>query len=119
MLNAILAFLIVLLGLCVTLEIISLLLKTRKKKRFYEVLARRVTQLRLSKMLQFLGADVDEYIHKVPASDINMHIHRCWRCSEHDTCDSCLRDGKHIAEMKFCPNHQSLTKHSRTLSGKS
>ncbi len=118
MIDIILVFLIVLLGFCVALEIISVMVKSKKKKHLHEVLIRRITQLRLSKMLKFLGADIEKYAQKVPVADINLHIHRCWRCTEHKTCDGCLRDGKRVDDMSFCPNHEALTQHSKTIAGK-
>ena len=90
-------------------------LRANKKVRAYEVLLKRVMRLRLYKMLKFLGVDQSEYLKVVPAADINQQIHRCSHCNALDICDSCLRDGKWIANLSFCPNHKSILKHSDTI----
>jgi hypothetical protein len=87
----------------------------KKKEHAHEVLLKRVKRLRIYKMLKFLGADPDEYLHVIQAVDINRQIHRCTHCKEHESCDSCLLDGKRLVNMNFCPNHQSLTEHSKTI----
>jgi len=92
-----------------------MVLLAKKREHAHEVLLNRVRRLRLHKMLAFLGINQDEYLRAVPAADINQHIHRCSHCKELDICDSCLRDGKSIVNMNFCPNHMSLTGHSKTI----
>ena len=93
-----------------------MVLSARKNTRDHEVLMNRVKRLRLYKMLKYLGANQDEYLRAVPAADINQQIHRCSHCKAPDICDSCLRDGKRIVGMDFCPNHKSITEHSKTIS---
>lgn len=66
-------------------------------------------------MLQFLGANQDEYLRTIPAAVINRAISRCSRCKAQDICDRSLRDGKLIANMTFCPNYKSLIKHSMAI----
>ena len=90
-------------------------LMAKKRDHYHKVLLTRVMRLRLFKMLEFLGADQDEYLRAVPATDINQQIHRCTHCKAPDICDSCLRDGKMIVNMKFCPNHKDITEHSKTI----
>ena len=92
-----------------------MILTTKKREHAHEVLLNRVMRLRLYKMLRFLGVNQDEYLRVVPAADINRQIHRCSHCNALDICDSCLRDGKSIANLNFCPNHKSLIEHSNTI----
>lgn len=90
-------------------------LQAKKKERAHEVLLNRVMRLRFYKMLKFLGVDQSEYLKAVPSADINQQIHRCLHCNALDICDSCLRDGKWITNLNFCPNHNSILKHSDTV----
>ena len=99
----------------IAIQAARMVLLAKKRARAHEVLLNRVMRLRLYKMLKFLGADHDEYLRAVPATDINQQIHRCSHCKALDICDSCLRDGKKLGNMDFCPNHKSLTEHSKTI----
>ena len=78
-------------------------------------LKRRVSSLRLSKMLSYLHVDVDQYVCKIPVEDIQHHIENCSQCRGLDVCDSCLRDGKVVHNMDFCPNYWSLIEHSKSF----
>ena len=101
---------------CGTLiQAVKVIFQAKKQEHAHEVLLGRVMRLRLYKMLKFLGVNQDEYLRSVPAADINQQIHRCSHCNALEACDSCLRDGKWIVDMNFCPNHQSLLEHSDTI----
>ena len=78
-------------------------------------LKRRVSTLRLSKMLSYLHVDIDQYVTKIPVEDIHHHIKNCSHCRGLDVCDSCLRDGKIVHKMDFCPNYWSLIHHSKSF----
>ena len=78
-----------------------------------------IKTLRLSKMLEYLGVDLTDYLRKVPASDVEQHVSRCKKCEYTEICDACLRDGRQVANMHFCPNYQSLTLHSKTFAKRS
>lgn len=88
---------------------------TRNSEQTHEQLLKRVKRYRFHKMLKFLGADPDEYLDTVPTEEINQQIERCSLCSSPDVCDRYLRDGKQIDNLDFCPNHQSLSEHSKTI----
>jgi hypothetical protein len=89
--------------------------KGRQRQQDFQKLRQRVIRLRLFKMLTHLGVNLDDYIHKVPSSDIEKHIFNCTQCAQFETCDTCLRDGRIILDMNFCPNYGLLTSHSRTI----
>jgi hypothetical protein len=74
-----------------------------------------VKSLRLSKMLEHLGASIDAYIKHVPAPDIEQHILRCQGCKNLSQCDACLRDRRFVADMHFCPNYDSLLQFGRQI----
>jgi hypothetical protein len=95
--------------------LIKAVLETKNARRTHQLFKQTIKQLRLSKMIAFLGANLDDYVRFVPAKDILAHVGRCTKCSTADICDSCLRDGKVVQNMNFCPNYRSLTVHSKTL----
>ena len=113
--TGILSILITALSCALVIRSTRMVLLAKKREHAHEVLLYRVKRLRLHKMLAFLGINQDEYLRAVPPADINQQIHRCSHCKELDICDSCLRDGKSIVNMNFCPNHKSLTEHSNTI----
>ena len=89
--------------------------KGRQRHQDFQQLRQRVVQLRLSKMLTHLGASLEDYTRIIPRSEIEKHVRNCTQCAELETCDACLRDGRVILDMHFCPNYGSLTAHSRTI----
>lgn len=93
----------------------SRVLAARKHAHSYDVMLNRLMHVRLHKMLQYLGANEDEYLRTIPAADINKEIYRCSKCKTQDICDRSLRDGKLIVNMSFCPNYKSLIKHSMAI----
>lgn len=97
------------------LAIIKTIHKKKQKALLREELRQQVTSLRLSKMLAYIGADLDAYLDNLPPEEINKHIFNCSRCAELELCDACLRDGKIIKKMCFCPNYRNLMSHSKTI----
>lgn len=89
--------------------------RNKKREQAHESLVNRVKHLRLYKMLQFLGADQNEFLRAVPAADVNRLMERCSSCTTVDVCDGCLRDGHRVDSMGFCPNYRSLSEHSKTI----
>lgn len=108
-------FLLAILACGLAIVATGLVLAARKQTHSYDVLLNRLIHVRLHKMLQFLGANPDEYLHSIPAAVINKEIYRCSRCKTQDICDRILRDGKLMANMRFCPNYKSLIKHSMAV----
>lgn len=74
-----------------------------------------VLHYRLSKMLAFIGIQLDDYLTRIPHSAIQQHITNCAACPNIPTCDHCLRDGGFVADMNFCPNYHSLMAYSRIM----
>ena len=89
--------------------------KGRQRHENFQELRQQVVQLRLSKMLTHLGASLEDYTRIIPRPEIEKHVRNCKQCVEYETCDTCLRDGRVIFDMNFCPNYGSLTAHSRTI----
>lgn len=82
-------------------------------RRLARITKTRVKHLRLNKMLEFIGLDVDQYIDTVPANLIEAHIRRCQGCKQTRQCDDCLLDKRPVHDMHFCPNYESLMRCSR------
>jgi len=80
-----------------------------------ERLLRIVKNLRLSDMLALLNISLGKYIQFVPVNEIKRHISICRGCTGLGVCDRCLKKGVQEKDMSFCPNHQSLLLHARSL----
>lgn len=93
----------------------STLRRARQATACEQALMRRISQLRLSKMLDYLGVPVERYVSRLPLSEIETHIYNCSHCQNLEACDHCLRDGHPVDDMHFCPNYDSLMAHSRRL----
>ena len=85
--------------------------ETEKRQKLLHI----VKNLRLSDMLTVLKIPLWKYIQTVPVNDINRHVSACRGCTELDICDDCLKKGVPEKDMSFCPNHQSLSVHARSL----
>ena len=81
------------------------------KQKFHHV----VCKFRLSKMLAFIGIQLEDYLTRIPHDAIRKHIINCKNCPNIPTCDRCLRDGEYVTDMNFCPNYQSLMAYSRIM----
>lgn len=102
---------ILLTGLMVTRKY---LLERRAETRRWAARKAALSQLRLSKMLRYLGADIDQYVRRVPFIEIQEAINTCERCRQAERCDRCLRDGRRM-DPHFCPNYDRLIEHSKIL----
>jgi hypothetical protein len=54
-------------------------------------------------------------LNRIPHNAIQQHITNCAACPNIPTCDHCLRDGRFVSDMNFCPNYQSLMAYSRIM----
>lgn len=86
----------------------------REQSRVWEERKQALLQLRLSKMLKHLGADLDQYVRKVPFAGIQEAMQTCASCRQIERCDRCLRDGMRM-DPHFCPNYDRLIAHSKLL----
>lgn len=114
-----LLFLILLLGISVSMlrltESLPAFKKAAKQRHNQEILRRLVYRYRLSQMLHFIGIRVEDYVSRIPSSDVKKQVLRCKKCPNLEICDECLRDGKFMSDMHFCPNYQSLMTYSRLM----
>ena len=83
--------------------------------RFRRGLARALDQLRLSRMLKYLGIDRGEYLHVQSALDIKQQMQRCDDCDAKSRCDEVLEtDGPAQTDsLGFCANIDDLKKMRR------
>jgi hypothetical protein len=76
---------------------------------FRKSLARKVNDLRLNRMLEALGIDVNSYLHSERILDIEEQIDKCSSCQNTETCDDQLAKGSITADsIDYCNNEQSL-----------
>lgn len=78
--------------------------------RFRESLAGALDQLRLSRMLGFLGVDKDAYLHKQDALQIRQHMQKCDDCDAKSQCDDVLNSSQtaDVDSLGFCANIEDL-----------
>lgn len=103
--------------LCIFVASIStyIVIKSLESQNRRKSIRQTVTRYRLSKMLAYIGINIDDYINRLPDYAIYNHIARCKACPDIPTCDRCLHDGMVISNMNFCPNYQSLMKYSHLM----
>ena len=82
----------------------------RAGHRFREGLANALDELRLSRMLAFLGIDRDEYLHGQQGLEIRKHMEKCDGCDEKARCDQALESDKaaSVESLGFCANIEDL-----------
>ncbi len=72
-------------------------------------LARKINDLRLSRMLAALGIDINRYLHNERVIDISEQMNRCVTCENTQTCDEDMLKGKvSVDHIDYCNNEQTL-----------
>jgi len=105
----------ILLGFFVALLIVllftAIIFNMKKGRKYRQALAKKIEQLRLSKMLVALGIAPNAYLHDEHLTEINKHLERCEACENTEQCDEALATNNvNPAEISFCNNEQSLQK---------
>lgn len=87
----------------------------RAGHRFREGLANALEELRLARMLKYLGIDKATYLHKEQGLEIQQHMERCDDCDAKDRCDDILESQApvDVEALDFCANIDDL-KNMRT-----
>lgn len=82
----------------------------RAGHQFRESLAEALDELRLSRMLGFLGIDKARYLHKESALDIQQQMDRCDNCDAKGQCDDMFGKDQpaEIESLGFCANIDDL-----------
>ncbi|MDJ0741249.1 MAG: DUF6455 family protein [Gammaproteobacteria bacterium] len=91
---------------------LAILGNLRAGHRFREGLAEALDELRLSRMLAFLGIDKATYLHRENGLEIQKHMQRCDACDDKERCDQVLAEDKPADEpaLGFCANIDDLEK---------
>ena len=89
---------------------LAILGNLRAGHRFREGLAGALEELRLSRMLKYLGIDQAEYLHKRQALEIRQHMERCNACDAKSRCDQVLEKDTAVETdaLGFCANIDDL-----------
>jgi len=88
---------------------LTIVFNTRSGMKYRRVLAEKIDQLRLGRMLAALGIDIDVYLSSARAVDIREQIDNCTACLNTQECDSKLADGAvDPGAIAFCNNEESL-----------
>jgi hypothetical protein len=88
---------------------LTIVFNTRSGMKYRRVLAEKIDQLRLGRMLAALGIDIGVYLSSARAVDIREQIDNCTACMNTQECDSKLADGAvDPGAIAFCNNEESL-----------
>ena len=89
---------------------LAILGNLRTGHRFREGLAGALAELRLSRMLKYLGIDAAIYLHTEQAVEIKKHMERCDACDAKSRCDQVLgsEPASEKQDLGFCANIDDL-----------
>ena len=89
---------------------VAILRNLRAGHRFREGLAQALDELRLARMLRYLGIDSTLYLHKQQALEIKKHMERCDNCDAKSRCDQVLDESPtpDVESLGFCANIDEL-----------
>jgi len=89
---------------------LAILGNLRDGHRFREGLAHALDELRLARMLKYLGIDAATYLHRENAVDIQKQMERCDACDAKDQCDQMLEESPtpEVDSLGFCANIDDL-----------
>ena len=112
LLNIIFSLVILIGGMCLLAILVSQIRQNyRTGQSFRQNLAKRINQLRLSKMLKARGIDLSAYLHTDSINEIEQNMRTCENCGVKNSCDEELENENLIeTKLQFCPNDESLDK---------
>lgn len=89
---------------------LAILSNLRAGHRFREGLAQALDELRLARMLKYLGIDSTTYLHKEESLEIRKHMERCDNCDNKSQCDQTLAEDApaEVESLGFCANIDDL-----------
>ena len=89
---------------------LAILGNLRAGHRFRQGLGAALDELRLSRMLGYLGIDKAKYLHLESSVEIQKHMQRCNACEDKEACDQVLdSDAPAVTEsLGFCANIDDL-----------
>ncbi|MBL1141487.1 MAG: hypothetical protein HND53_05575 [Proteobacteria bacterium] len=78
-------------------------------ERFRQQLKVRLDNLPIIKMLDKRDIDINQYISRVPITEIEKHAHTCSVCSANKICEETLLKEKSFkSDFKFCHNNEDF-----------
>ena len=101
-----------------------IMMKMNKKPSIFDIIKRvlqnetlvnRLSHTRLSRMLPYVGINMDDYLMDVPIIDVKRHVANCGKCKNTAVCDQFLQDREPVDDMSFCPNNTSLVLYNRVI----
>lgn len=89
---------------------LAILGNLRAGHRFRAGLAKALDDLRLSRMLTFLGIERGDYLHSQQGLEIRKHMEKCEACDAKARCDQVLDSDKPtpVESLGFCANIDDL-----------
>lgn len=97
-----------------TLLLVAILANQKTARRYRQELSKKLSDLRLSRMLAFHRINQGTYLHTQPVVDIENQMKRCATCAKIQRCEEVLADGIPV-ETGFCANDGDLQEIKRGL----
>jgi hypothetical protein len=87
----------------------------KNAQRYRQTMNKKLSRLRLSRMLSHKGIDQAIYLHTQQVLDIEQHMKRCSKCVNTERCDSVLSASNSEDITDFCNNDSELKAIKRKL----
>jgi len=108
--------LLVIAGCALMVGVVAMLFNCIQDCRFLrsyrQSLRRRISDLRIHRMLESLGVSRRRYMRKALIAEVETHLSRCQQCTNTTECDAALDQGDTSNGDAFCPNFPELAKFS-------
>ncbi len=91
----------------------AILHNLREGQAFRQLLAQRLEQLRLHRLMGLMGLNTGKYLYQERIHDVERHMRACASCAETSRCDQALEHQQPEAAAEFCANYQDLQKLQR------
>ncbi len=91
---------------------LAIMSNLRAGHRFRQGLSNALDELRLARMLQYLGINKAHYLHKEQGLEIQRQMERCDACDDKERCDDVLENQApaDVDALGFCANIDDLKK---------
>jgi len=100
---------VVLFAFMVIYIITAIIFNIKAGIKYRQRLAKKLHQLRMSKMIRALGIDVEKYLHQERIHEIKQQMTRCAECQNTDKCDEDLASGIVTPNnISYCNNENEL-----------
>lgn len=88
--------------------LVAIMDNLRTARNYRKAMGKKLSRLRLSRMLSYRGIDRDTYLHTEQVLDIEQQMERCGNCAQTERCDNALAASNNEDISGFCANSEDL-----------